>query len=122
MVTMTGSVELRPSNSNNAEFDIGHDWEVASGYVLRFSRTGNLEVRNPLGRAVWESGTGGCGARKLSLQVDGNLVIYGEGGRPLWATNTQGNGGAYLAVQSDGDVVLYAADRRPLWTTGTARK
>jgi hypothetical protein len=122
MAPVIGNVELRPASSGSIEFDTGHDWEVPSGYVLRFARSGNLEVRNPLGRVVWESGTGGRGARKLALQTDGNLVIYEDGGRAIWSTNTQGNDGAFLSVQSDGNVVLYAPDRRPIWTTGTARK
>jgi hypothetical protein len=121
-MVVAGAVELRPSSYGSREFGIGHNWEVPSGYMLCFADTGNLEVRNPLGRLVWESGTAGLGGRKLALQSDGNLVIYEDGGRALWSTNTHGNNGAFLSLQSDGNVVLFAADRRPIWTTGTARK
>lgn len=119
---MRGQLEVHAGPSGSAEFGVGQRWEVPSGYALQFVSNGNLEVINPVNRVVWQSGTIGSGAQKLSLQRDGNLVLYAHGGKPVWASNTQGNEGAYLVVQSDGDIVLRRADRMAIWATGTAEK
>jgi hypothetical protein len=112
---MAGNIELH-------EMEVGPNsrWTATGRYVLHFTPTGNLEVWNiPARKRLWESGTAGRGAAKLSMQSDGNLVIYDLLKQPLWDSGTAGNRGAMLAVQDDGNVVIYSADKRPLWNTGT---
>jgi outer membrane protein assembly factor BamB len=100
------------------EFRPDYRWTVTGKYVLHFTATGNLVLRNEeAGRVIWESAT--SGAAKLAMQEDGNLVVYAEGDKPLWSSGTFGNPGSVLAVQVDGNLVIYSRERKPLWASGT---
>lgn len=103
------------------DYGLQERWAPLGNCVLGFTRGGNLELWNVVsGRLLWESGTEGKGAPKLSVRADGNVVIYGHGSKVLWSSNTAGSPGAFLAVQADGNVVIYSKDDRPLWQTATS--
>jgi peptidoglycan/xylan/chitin deacetylase (PgdA/CDA1 family) len=58
------------------------------GTGLVMQGDGNLVAYAPGGRAVWNSGTVGSGARQLVVQGDGNVVLYRADGRAVWSTRT----------------------------------
>jgi hypothetical protein len=103
------------------DFAPGQVWKTCSGYESVFQSDGNLVVYNPGRVPVWNSGTSGRGATRLSLQPDGNLVIYALD-RAIWSSNTPGNPGARLAMQGDGNVVLYNVYGTAVWQTATSGK
>ena len=110
---------IRPSGAN-CDFIVDTAWRTLSGYTLVFALDGNLELLDPAGQLLWESGTSGKFARLLSMQTDGNLVIYETSRRrAIWSTDTAGNPGAFLSVQEDGNVVIYTSSGTPIWATGT---
>ena len=114
-------LEICASASDNCEFAVGTVWTTRTGYALMFTLDGNLEVKDPSRKTLWESKTRNRGAGFVSMQKDGNLVIYdSSGGKALWSTDTVGHPGAVLAVQDDGNVVIYDHARMPLWATDTA--
>lgn len=112
--------EICPSASNNGDFAVGTVWTTRTGYALAFTLEGNLELRNPSQKLLWESKTRDRGAKIVSMQTDGNLVIYDSAGKALWSTHTMGYPGAFLSVQDDGNMVVYERTRRALWATGTS--
>jgi hypothetical protein len=94
------------------DYPLDQRW-TAGRYVLHFTAAGNLEFWNDRSRVpVWQSGTHGFGATRLSLQNDGNLVIYDRRHKALWASGTHGNPGAYIEIRPDGALAVRAADHR----------
>jgi len=94
------------------EFRPGHEW-TARKFSLRFSDTGNLELRyTSSGLLLWQSRT--SGATRLAMQEDGNLVIY-ERYKPLWASGTDGNPMATLRFSPNGNIVICSASGKLLW-------
>jgi hypothetical protein len=115
-------LEVHPTGFTNANFAIGTEWKTPTGYELRFTLVGNLELISPLGKRLWESATRGRGAGILSMQRDGDLVIYDAKRRQaIWSTGTKGHPGAFLAVQDDGNIVIYSGARTPIWSIGAPR-
>ncbi len=100
-------------------------------FTLIYQDDGNLVLYsaapgNPLGRAVWNSGTSGRGPGRCAMQADGNLVIYATKNtdqNPLWSSGTQGHANTHLYVQDDGNVVIYVGtpehNGRGIWSTNT---
>jgi hypothetical protein len=89
-------------------------------FHLDLGRDGNLSLYNTGGDRLWQSNTGGKGARYAIMQGDGNLVLYPTGGgRAVWASNTANHGGSWLELQGDGNLVIYAPGHTPIWATGT---
>lgn len=103
------------------DYGLQERWTAGVRYIFGFTRGGNLELWNTArGHLLWESGTEGKGATRLSVREDGNVVIYGAGNRILWSSDTAGSPGAFVAVQEDGNVVVYSRDHKPLWQSGTS--
>jgi len=107
--------------STNENFAPGHRWH-AGPHMFQFAVSGNLEVRDRRHFLLWESGTAGKPAARLSMQVDGNLVLYDRNSRPLWASNTSGNPGASLVALLDGNVVIRSPRGDLLWQTATTSR
>src|SRR5947207_5980179 len=114
------NIELHPPPGEDCAFGPETTWLVGSGYLFEFTPDGNLQILNPAGEKVWESGTAGTGAKKFSVRSDGALLLSsGNGAEPLWQTGSGRSPGAFLAFQNDGNLVLYSAEREPLWATAT---
>lgn len=104
---MTGETTIGPG-----DYPLDRRW-TAGKYVLHFTSEGNLEFWSDRSRIpIWQSGTHGFGAARLSLQDDGNLVIYDKRHKALWASGTHGQPGAYLEIRPDGALAMCAADKR----------
>ena len=117
------NIELHAPPGEDCAFGPETTWLVGSGYLFEFTPDGNLQILNPAGEKVWESGTAGTGAQKFSVRSDGVLSLSsGNGAEPFWQTASAGSSGAFLAFQSDGNLVLYSAERKPLWATDTNGK
>lgn len=89
-----------------ATLSVGMTLSSANGsYLAAMGSDGNLQVRTSGGAMVWQSGTAGKGATRLSFQSDGNLVIYGTAG-PVLTTGTGGTIVDHLWLSNQGDLVL----------------
>lgn len=104
---------------------IGPGQSVAScsgRFSLVHQTDGNVVLYdNPIGVALWSSGTDGRSTDALVMQQDGNLVLYAPGGIPVWSSGTNGNLGPYLVVQDDGNVVIYRPGGVAVWATDTVQ-
>ncbi|MEI9933143.1 MAG: hypothetical protein WDM89_22085 [Rhizomicrobium sp.] len=96
-------------------YSIGERWQTAAGYLLMFTRSGDLQLLDLKSKQIWSSNTAGAGGIKLRVQEDGNVVIYDAADGPVWASDTNGNPGAYLSLQEEGRLVVYSKDHHPLW-------
>lgn len=71
-------------------------------YILRLGPKGDLFIRAKNQQTnlgfLWQTGTGGQGGYRLTMQADGNLVLYTSDNTVVWASNTKGVG-APTAVQ-----------------------
>jgi peptidoglycan hydrolase-like amidase len=112
--------------TTSAELDRGQ--RLSSGQALRspdgrfsvaMQSDGNLVVRSPSDRALWNSGTPRNPGAYLVMQGDGNAVVYSSAGRALWSAHTSGRGGARLVIQSDGNFVLYPSVGAAVWASHT---
>jgi len=110
---------IRAQNGEH-QFHTGKNWEVCSGYALRFQNDGNLVVFKK-GRSIWSSNTGGHPNAELRFQKDGNLAIYGGAGKVLWSSNTGGHPNAEFVFQSDGYLVIYGGAGKVLWNSNKDR-
>ena len=61
----------------------------------------------PLGRTIWETGTGGRGTAPYTLvqQSDGNVVLYDAGGGVIWMVGASGWGSAGFRITNGGNIV-----------------
>ena len=41
--------------------------------------------------AFWDSGSGGSGGARLSIENAGNLIIFNSGEKPVWTSNSPNN-------------------------------
>ena len=78
-------------------------------YSLIMQKDGNLVAYyNPIGHAVWATGTNGKPVTECVMQSDGNLVLYEENHHAVWASGTNGKTNTpCLRMQNDGNVVIY---------------
>jgi serine protease len=90
-------------------------------HYLLMQDDGNLVVRAPGSRPIWDTRTWNRPGARLKVQVDGNLVLHAPDRRLLWQSDTSGNPGSLLVLQNDGAVVLYASDGRALWSSVSGR-
>jgi len=81
--------------------------EPGAGVRLSLGPDGNLVMQDPSGLSVWESGTGGTGATRLTLSDDGSLVLY-KGDTSVWRfySITRDVPGALTADKSRGEWTL----------------
>ncbi|MGB2925451.1 MAG: hypothetical protein WBB82_09130 [Limnothrix sp.] len=111
------------SGLETARFDSGKEWQTCTGYRLTFQVDGNIVLYNPLGQAIWSSGTYAPAdpADIFALQSDGNAVLYRQNA-PVWSTETFGNQGSTTRFQADGNLVIYDAANQPIWATNTSNQ
>lgn len=92
--------------------------------ALIMQKDGNLVLYGPKNGvqyvALWQSGTSGTNADRVSMQTDGNLVIY-KGSKAMWQSRTPGTSNVYATLQNDGNFVLYSGSRA-VWHTKTGGK
>ena len=75
----------------------------------------------PVGRTVWETGTGGRGSGPYSLveQEDGNVVLYDAARTVVWMVGASGWGDSSFTVTDGGNIVTSFANGNS-WTAGLA--
>jgi len=112
-----------PKNTNNTlptgstirknEYILSSDLQS----TLNLQTDGNLVLYRNF-KPVWQSGTNGSKANRLTMQGDGNLVLYDEDNTPLWHTGTYSQPNSRLSLQTDGNLVLYNSSNTPTWHIG----
>ena len=89
-------------------------------FALLYRQDGNLVLYGPDG-PVWDAGTSGTTAGRVTMQDDGNLVIRDARGRPVWSTDSAGNPRATLQLGDDGTLVVRRADGSTAWRRAATR-
>ncbi len=94
-------------------------------YRLDFQGDGNVVLKHMRsGRVMWDMGTAGSPAFRLTMQDDGNVVLYMRNGRPIWNTGITGpqmRHGQVFILQDDGNLVVYSRGQ-VYWSSQTERR
>jgi len=94
-------------------------------FVLQYRKDGSFQLFDAEEeKTLWETGTGGLGAWRCSMEKDGNLVIYAKEKNAVWAAYFDGGPvpGSELVVRDDGRLAIIDPNGARLWNGAIRRR